>query len=630
VGADYIVLTDAWNCWPHHPPVPMNPVERLPSRYKPYLWVVGDGIETLPLDELVGQRYRVVAPRLWLDTQPDQRPDTPDQLPDTATPYLKTHAHRLHVPGLYGVLERTLAAPILLLENAPIHPQTGEIFPDLETALFGTAPLRQAHWLWQMWELWNVLAEYGLAASVLQPQNVRVEGWRIRLLELWPDESAPTVDDLVQVWQSLLSPLHLSISETLTTLLNDVKAGTADAENIGLRLNEILLSQAALVPGRFVVAGATAIGPTQPRNEDACWPEGNTIAPTLDGELQLGLVCDGVGGHEGGEVASQLAVQSLKLQLQTLLAETEKEDQLLPPGVVMQQLEAVIRIVNELINFQNDNQGRVGRQRMGTTLVMAVVVPQRVRTEDGWRRANEVYLAHVGDSRAYWITPDYCHPLTVDDDIAGREVSAGRQTWPLAQERPDANALTQAIGTRGGDHLRPHIQRLVLDEPGILLLCSDGLSDHYRIEDAWANYIGLIIKDIVTLDSAVASWIELANQKNGHDNTAVVLMQHKLYTPAEVSPVDLTDDHRPKEERVHPQRTKLYGENADSEEVIATPDEPKPPKGLPLWPLVTSGLILLAAVAGWWLITRSLSQPTTPPDRPTETPVESAPETPGQ
>jgi hypothetical protein len=106
--------------------------------------------------------------------------------------------------------------------------------------------------------------------------------------------------------------------------------------------------------------------------------------------------------------------------------------------------------------------------------------------------------------------------------------------WPVARPSPsprndpDAGALTQAIGTRSGDHLQPHIQRLMLDETGILLLCSDGLSDNYRIEDAWANYIGLIVKDIVTLDAAVASWIELANQKNGHDNTAVVLIQHKL------------------------------------------------------------------------------------------------------
>ena len=77
----------------------MNRTERHPSRYKPYLWVVGEGTESLPIDGLVVQRYRVVAPRIWLDTQPDQRPDMPDELPSVALPYMRLHRHRLHVPG---------------------------------------------------------------------------------------------------------------------------------------------------------------------------------------------------------------------------------------------------------------------------------------------------------------------------------------------------------------------------------------------------------------------------------------------------------------------------------------------------------------------------------------------------
>ncbi|HIK45824.1 MAG TPA: protein phosphatase 2C domain-containing protein [Leptolyngbyaceae cyanobacterium M65_K2018_010] len=593
----------------------MNRVERLPSRYQPYLWVVGEGVETLPVDELVGQRYRVVAPCLWLDTQPDQRPETPDLLPEVALPYLKAHGLRLHVPGLYGVLERTLAKPILLLDNAPIHPQTGEIFPTLEAALFGAPPLRQANWLWQLWQLWENLADYGLARSLLVPHNLRVEGWRIRLLELRPDAPSPDRQALIPVVRSLLAPLHLSISQPLGKLLEEWAAGDRDIADLEGALNQILLSQAARVPTRLSLAGATAIGPTQPRNEDACWPEGHTLTSGPEGGLQVGIVCDGVGGHEGGEVASQLAVQSLKLQLQTLLAETEQEAQLLPPRVIAQQIEAIIRIVNDLINFQNDNQGRVGRQRMGTTLVMAVVIPQHVQTNEGWRRVNEVYLAHVGDSRAYWITPDYCHLLTVDDDIAGREVMAGRQTLALAQERSDAGALTQALGTRGSDHLVPHIQRLVLDETGILLLCSDGLSDHYRIEDAWANYIGLIIKDIVTLESAVASWIELANQKNGHDNTAVVLLQHKCLTPTETLP----EEEQPRPDRFPPRGATLYGETTDSEEVVPAPVAAQPTRGLPLWVLAVTGIALLAAGVSWWLMTRPTPVPGPPPNPPTET-----------
>jgi protein phosphatase len=590
----------------------MNRAERFSSRYQPYLWVVGDGVDHLPLDALVGQRYRVVAPRLWLDTQPDQRPDTPDTLPDQALPYLHTHSLRLHVPGLYGALQPGLSAPILLLENAPIHPQAGILLPDLETALAKANPLRQIHWIWQTWELWQRLEAYGLRRSLLQPQNIRVEGWRIRLLELYGDEVALGLADLAALWLSWMVPLHLSVSEPLAALIADVEAEQVDGETLGQRLNQLLLEQSALRPGRFALAGSAAIGPTQPRNEDACWPDGITLDAQSGGGLQVGIVCDGVGGHEGGDIASQLAIQSLRLQLQTLLAEVEKETQILPPALVIQQIEAILRIVNDLICFQNDNQSRVGRQRMGTTLVMAVLVSQRVTTEAGAQRVTEVYLAHIGDSRAYWITPDYCHLLTVDDDIAGREVIAGRQTLSLALERSDAGALTQALGTRSGDYFQPHIRRFLLDETGVLLLCSDGLSDHYRIEDAWANYIGLIVKDIVTLESAVASWLELAHQKNGHDNTAVVLIQHRIAAPAE-APTDTSPATTP---RVPPTGATLYGET--QEEETRAPLSPKP-KPVPLWVLLLSAAILLTAVASWWF-TRPIPEPTTPED-PVEIPV---------
>ncbi len=595
----------------------MNRVERRPSRYKPYLWVIGTDIETLPVDELVGQRYRIVGPRIWLDTQPDQRPSAPDTFPGEALPYLKAHPHRLHVPGLYGVLERTGAPPILLLENAPIHPQAGELLPELAAGLFSALPLRQANWLWQLWELWGRLGELGLARSLFMPGNLRVDGWRLRLVELCPDGEPPILSDLVELWRSLLSPLHLSVSEPLRSLVNGIDANAVDLDTVAIELNQILLRQAALVPTRIALSGATAQGPTQPRNEDACWPLGtqNEAAP-----MQVAMVCDGVGGHDGGEVASQLAVQALQIQLQALLAEAQNELRGLPPQIVVQQLEAVIRIVNELISFQNDNHGWAGRQRMGTTLVMAVVIPQRVQTDDGWGRVNEVYLAHVGDSRAYWITPDYCHPLTVDDDIAGREVIACRQTWPHALERSDAGALTQALGTRSGDHLQPHIQRFVFDETGILLLCSDGLSDNYRIEDAWANYIGLIIKDIVTLDSAVASWIELANQKNGHDNTAVVLMQHKLLVPAATGQ-DIPVGAGAQPEFAIPAGAKLYGENLPQDEFVPTSAERKPPRGVPRWVLAVSGSALLLGLLGWWLLASRAPEPPEPQRTPPVAPA---------
>ena len=593
----------------------MHPVDRLVSRPHPYLWVVGEGITTLPLGDRVAQRYRVVGPRTWLDTCPDQAPDCPDYLPPSAQPYLVTHGHRLHLPGLYAVLDRPPLTPLLLLDNVPIHAQTGDLLPSLETALLEASPQRQLYWFWQIWELWQSLASDQLQTSLLVLDNLRVEGWRLRLLELYPDLEAPSLADLATLWRSLLPSLPLVTATPLTSLIDAMGEGKLDREAVEQELNQLLLRQVAGTRRRFTLAGGTTPGPSQPRNEDRCWPAADLDSTETD--LQVAIVCDGVGGHDGGEVASQLAVQSLKLQLQALVAASQQEAQLLPPPVIMEQLRAVITIVNDLINFQNDNQARVGRQRMGTTLVLALILTQRVETDQGWGRSHEVYLAHVGDSRAYWISPNYCHPLTVDDDIAGREVRAGRQLFAQARARSDAGALTQALGTRHSDQLTIHLQRFIPDEPGVLLLCSDGLSDNHRIEDAWANYIGLIVKEIISLDSAVASWLELANQKNGHDNSAVVLLHHQLL--ASPPTMAVPEDGVPAAIRgadpgaVRGGGVSLYGESQEPEAEAPLTPSPGFNRRLWLWLLALAAVFGLAVTTGWWWLTRSPMAPGDPP-----------------
>lgn len=579
--------------------VPMNRLERSPSWQKPYLWVLGEGIEMLPIGERVDQRFEVIAPQVWLDTQPELPPPAPDLLPLQVRPYLQAHAHRLHLPGLYGILEGTGRAPILLLENGPLHPQSGTLYPSLETAWLGARPLRQIYWLWQLWELWPILTQLGVAASLLSPETVRVEGWRVRLRELVAAGAGePSLSALAELWDQLLPAAQTPLIEPLRQINAALRAVSADDSEaiaaIAQSLNQLLLSQAAQVSVRLAVAGASSAGPRQVRNEDACYPNGNQLVAAP----YLGIVCDGVGGHSSGEVASQMAVQSLQLQLRGLLTEAQSEAEVLAPELVQQQIAAVIRVVNDVINHQNDQQSRAERQRMGTTLALAVVVPQRVHSEQGWVQVNELYIAHVGDSRAYWITPDYCHLLTVDHDIAAREVMAARQLWGTARNLPDGSALTQAVGTRSADYLNPVIQRFILEESGIVLLCSDGLSDHQRVEQAWANYIGLIVKDIVSLEAAVASWIELANQKNGHDNAAVVLMQVKaiLKSPTALS-TEVDDPARsPESELTAASRALLYGETAaELDRELAEPASDRGSRRrLPIWIWLVALSIVIA------------------------------------
>ncbi len=596
----------------------MSNAESAASRQLHYVWAVGPGSDEIAHGQIVGDRYKVIAPQIWQDTTPGKPPTIPDQIPDRVLLYLRNHRNRLHLPGVYDVLPQSGGQiPWILLDNAPINPRSGQRYPALTAVWDTVATVRQLSWLWQLWQLWEPLIELGAATSLLAPDNVRVEGWRVRLGELYLDEQPPDLKAFVQVWLGLAGT-QPAINQPLQQLGAAILADNCSPEQLTVDLNYLLLKEAAQVPLVVKVAGGTSPGPQHDRNEDACYPEGLAPDTTMP---RIGIVCDGVGGHEAGEVASQLVVRSLRLQLQGLLSEAQNQDQLAPPQVIFQQIEAAIRVVNDLVNRQNDQQGRSDRQRMATTLVMAVVVAQHIKTDLGWGLVNELYIAHIGDSRAYWITPDYCHQLTIDDDLAGREVNAGRQLYAVLTQQPESGALTQAIGTRDAQHLTPHLQRFVIEEEGVLLLCSDGLSDQGRIDEAWANYIGLITKDIITLESAVASWIELANQKNGHDNVAVVLMQCKLLLNQTYSASDATS--RASEAPVDPgdltdaSRALLYGEE----------DQPLPaqgPQGKSPQPqlsfsarwvgIIAVAILLLAGLLGWWVAGRLTAPPVPTPD----------------
>ncbi|NEP44621.1 MAG: serine/threonine-protein phosphatase, partial [Okeania sp. SIO2H7] len=248
---------------------------------------------------------------------------------------------------------------------------------------------------------------------------------------------------------------------------------------------------------------------------------------------RLAIICDGVGGHEGGEVASQLGIENLKLLMYRLISEVATQEELMQPELVSKQLEEIIRVVNNAIAAKNDEQKREHRQRMGTTLVMALQLPQQVITspDSEPKNAHELYVAHVGDSRAYWLSEDSCLRLTVDDDVAAREVMFGRCLYWEALQRPDSGALTQALGTRDGEFIRPTVKRFAIEDNGLLLLCSDGLSDNDWIETYWHHYASPVINGELPLEAAVESLIDLANQKNGHDNTSVVLVNCRVTPP---------------------------------------------------------------------------------------------------
>lgn len=552
---------------------PLRAMSNDKPRKNRYLWAMGEAAARVPAGERIADRYAVIAPQIWQDTQPELPPQMPEYLSESLLPYLRLYPHRLHVPEVYGTCPLPEGKAILL-ENVPVD-DGGELFPTLEAMWWQSSAIRQVYWLWQILELWVPLAELGVASSLLVPDNLRVEGWRVRLQQLYADPleaersrslkrsrdveeservasgvshadgseqqtstgtqtaaiappTLPRLQELGEYWQSLCGKASVAIAPRLQEIAQQLQGEKPALKAIAARLNLLLLEQAARQPLRLQVLGATDSGSRHKHNEDSCYPQ---IADLPNHSSQphdpliphLSIVCDGIGGHEGGEIASQLAVQSIKLQVRALLAELAEDPEIATPDTIAQQLEAIIRVANNLIAARNDQQERESRRRMATTLTLALQIPQRVPLPEGEGNACELYIASVGDSRAYWLTPRYCQPLTVDDDVVTREVRMGRSCKRVAMQRPDAKALTQAVGTRDSELLRPSVRRFLLEEDGLLLLCSDGLSDNDLVEQYCGNLARDVFSGKIDLESAVQWLIQLANERNGHDNTSVVL-----------------------------------------------------------------------------------------------------------
>ncbi|BAZ85512.1 protein phosphatase 2C domain-containing protein [Dolichospermum compactum] len=496
-----------------------------------YLWATGKQAAEIPPETKVANRYEVIKPQIWLDTQPALLPDIPAELPNIVIPYLRLYSEHLHIPQAYGFTSLAeIEDDILLLENAPID-ETGCIYPTITDSWKQASPVRQIYWLWQILQLWTPLSALELAQSLLLADNLCVQGWCIRLLELHQNTGQPTLQDLGNSWRNWVTLTETTLSQKLDIIVELMCQPENDLEIINTKINEILLTTAAELPLYLTISGATDSGSVIKHNEDACYP---IHQRDIDDQLQprLAIICDGIGGHEGGEVASQLALQSLKLQMRALLAEIDEQTELLTPNLLCQQIESCLRVVNNVVWSRNDEQKRQGKERMATTLVMSLQIPQK---REQLENSHELYLAHVGDSRAYWITQNYCQLLTVDDDMVKREVGLGKSLYRQALQIPEAKALTQALGTKEAEFLNFSVQRFIIEEDGILLLCSDGLSDRNLVEQSWQDYAIPVLTGDLDIADATQELIKLANEKNGQDNISVILTLCRVAKPASMA-----------------------------------------------------------------------------------------------
>jgi serine/threonine protein phosphatase PrpC len=230
----------------------------------------------------------------------------------------------------------------------------------------------------------------------------------------------------------------------------------------------------------------TDVGRTRSGNEDSYFC-GRTVF----------AVADGLGGHQGGEVASAAAVAPL-----AALDGREFAD----PAEAAEALAAAIREANAAIIDQA--AGDPGLWGMGTTVTAATLAGDR-----------HLQLAHVGDSRAYLLRDGSLDQLTTDHTVVGELVRRGRLTADQAAIHPERSILTRAVG------LDPRIpvdtpDPLELAQGDQVLLCSDGLTE--TVPDPR-------IAELLTTgpdgDAACRALIDAANDAGGPDNITVVLIR---------------------------------------------------------------------------------------------------------
>ncbi len=490
---------------------------------KIYLWAVVGELSVGSPGEILADRYLVINQSVVLDTKPGLSPQTPE-LDDVQVirAYLRLISYRLNAPQVYGVLPLTDGhsyQEILLLEKPPLlvddTVQQVHLCSELTTAWRDATSMRQLNWLWQLAHLWQPLLSEGVASSLLDPYLLRVEGPLIRLLELRFDpETAPELSQLGEFWQQLLSDSKPVISEFVSVISHSLIQGEINStEQLITVLDRGLAELGRAQTPTIIIATKTDTGPSRQRNEDACYPPSGTLLTKPPHPSALAIVCDGIGGHEGGNVASNLAIETIQQQVQQL---TKVPYDHIDPSMLLADLDLAVAVANDKISQRNDSENRQGRQRMGTTLVMALPV------------AHEMYITHVGDSRAYWITRHGCYQVTLDDDVASREVRLGYAIYREAVQQSASGSLVQALGMSPSTSLHPTSGRFILDEDAVFLLTSDGLSDFDRVEEYWETEIVPILTGEANLATVADRLVEIANTKNGHDNVTIALVHYQV------------------------------------------------------------------------------------------------------
>jgi protein phosphatase len=215
-------------------------------------------------------------------------------------------------------------------------------------------------------------------------------------------------------------------------------------------------------------------------------------------DLNLYVVADGMGGHAAGEVASSMAVETIR----DSIAKDEKTNNSLPAA---RRLEAAIQTSNQKI-YQTGKQ-TPALAGMGTTII-SVLLDQ-----------DTAYIGYVGDSRAYLARDNEIAQLTTDHSLVNEYLKKGMMSSEEAERHPLKHVLSRALGT--APEVEVDILSLPLKAEDMLLLCSDGLSNTVTQQ----IMLQILKRCRGNLQEACNQLIDQANNRGGVDNITVIVLQ---------------------------------------------------------------------------------------------------------
>lgn len=214
--------------------------------------------------------------------------------------------------------------------------------------------------------------------------------------------------------------------------------------------------------------------------------------------FKLAILADGMGGHNAGDVASEMAIEEMTTYFlntaATQLSSTEEKKQWMLEG---------IKIMNEKIHKHSlTNEGCQG---MGTTLIAVLI------------EGNQCLIGHIGDSRLYYFTPQNVTLITRDHSYVNILVEYGEISEEEAANHPQKNFIVKSLGTEST--IDPDFYELTLEQSAYVLICSDGLSNKITTDEMAA-----ILTLPMSLDEKGKKLVQLANDSGGEDNISVILL----------------------------------------------------------------------------------------------------------